>query len=86
MVRCKVICTEKAERFNQWSQNPEQDNVAVKLTVANGPTNKTWSKYTPSGEINLQITNPAAFSQFKLGQAYFVDFTDAPLNEADEHV
>jgi hypothetical protein len=84
MVRCKMVCTEKAERFNQWSQQPEKETVVVKLTAANGPQNQTWSKYTPTGSIELQITNPAAFEQFKLGQAYFVDFVEAPLAEADE--
>lgn len=84
MVRCKMVCTEKAERFNQWNQQAGKDNVTVKLTAANGPQNQTWSKYTPSGGIELQITNPEAFEQFKLGQAYFVDFYEAPLAEADE--
>lgn len=86
MVRCKMVCTEKAERFNQWSQQPGKEAVAVKLTCANGPQNQTWSKFTPSGSIELQITNPAAYDQFKLGQAYFVDFTEAPLKEEDENI
>lgn len=85
MVRCKMVCTEKSERFNQWSGTPGQESVNVKLTAANGPQNQTWSKYTPSGDITLQITNPQAFNQFKLGQAYFVDFTESPLNEKDEN-
>jgi len=39
--------------------------------------NKDWSKWTPSGELRLTITNPDAYEQFKLGKAYFVDFTAA---------
>lgn len=84
MVRCKMIVTEKAERFNQWQNDASKEQVNVKLTIANGPANKTWSKYTPSGSMELSITNPAAFDQMKLGQAYFVDFTEAPFNETDE--
>ena len=41
--------------------------------------NKDWSRWTPSGELRLTITNPDAYEQFKLGKAYFVDF-----NPADE--
>lgn len=39
--------------------------------------NAEWSKWTPSGEVKLTITNPLAFEQFKIGRAYFVDFTPA---------
>lgn len=39
--------------------------------------NKEWSKYTPSGELRLTITNPEAYEQFKLGKPYYVDFSPA---------
>ncbi len=40
--------------------------------------NKSFSKWTPSGEIKLSITNPAAIDFFDLGKAYYIDFTPAP--------
>ena len=40
--------------------------------------NKSWSKWTPSGTLELTITNPEAFNQFAVGQDYFVDFTPVP--------
>lgn len=39
--------------------------------------NTQWSKYTPSGEIKMMITNPKAVEKFELGKAYYVDFTAA---------
>ena len=85
MVRCKMVCTQKTDTFDQWATpTPSHNRSVVKLTAANGPLNKTWAKYTPSGSIELQIDNPAAMDQFKLGQAYMVDFTETPLAEADE--
>lgn len=39
--------------------------------------NAEWSKWTPSGELRMVITNPAAYEQIKLGKAYFVDLTPA---------
>ena len=36
--------------------------------------NQQWSRWTPSGELRLAITNPEAFKQFELGKAYYVDF------------
>lgn len=37
--------------------------------------NKTWSKYTPSGQLNMTITNPAAIEAFDKGKAYWIDIT-----------
>lgn len=85
MVRCKMICTEKLIRSSQYGVNmPAKESESVMLQAVAGEPNKTWSKYTPSGKIELQINNPAAFEQFKLGQAYFVDFTECPFAELDE--
>jgi hypothetical protein len=39
--------------------------------------NKTWSKYTPQGKIEMTITNQGAIDQFLIGRPYFVDFTPA---------
>lgn len=36
--------------------------------------NKDWSKYTPSGEIKMMITNPAAIDQFEIGSVYQITF------------
>lgn len=40
-------------------------------------TYKEWSKYTPSGEVRLDITNPPAAGGFESGKLYQVDFTPA---------
>jgi len=39
--------------------------------------NHIFSDATPSGEIKMQINNPAAAKQFNIGQSYYVDFTEA---------
>lgn len=38
--------------------------------------NSSWSKYTPSGIIELNITNPAAFKQFEVDKEYLVEFNE----------
>ncbi|WP_421849926.1 hypothetical protein [Oricola sp.] len=40
-------------------------------------TNKEWSRWTPSGEIKMTVTNPAAIARFEGGRSYYVDFTAA---------
>lgn len=52
----------------------------VKLSAASGEGNETWSKWTPSGSIEMSITNPDAVNQLELGKHFFVDFT--PADEA----
>lgn len=45
--------------------------------------NHQWSKATPSGEICLTITKPAAFQQFIPGRVYLVSFVE-DIQPADE--
>lgn len=56
------------------------DSGSVKLCANNSKEgdNQDWSKYTPSGQITMMITNPAAFEFFKQAlkdkSAIYVDF------------
>jgi hypothetical protein len=65
----------------------DSGNVAVEVQlqpVFSGKdenANKSWSKWTPSGQVQMQITNPEASGQFEVGKPYFVDFT--PAGEAE---
>ncbi|MEH2077030.1 MAG: hypothetical protein V7K57_21960 [Nostoc sp.] len=71
MIRAKFTC-------QQNTLNHETQTATVTLTpVTNSATeeNLTFWKYTPAGQIELQITNPAAASQFAVGTDYYVDFT-----------
>lgn len=37
----------------------------------------TYAKWTPSGSLSLDITNPALHGKFSQGQTFYVDFTPA---------
>jgi hypothetical protein len=56
----------------------------VKLTAVHGNDNRTWTKWSPSGELRLSITNPSATEQFSPGAYVFLDFSEAPEKESDE--
>lgn len=45
--------------------------------AGNDDANKEWSKWTPSGELSMQITNPAAVDALKLGVCYYLDISPA---------
>ena len=36
--------------------------------------NYSWSQYTPSGKLEMTITNPAAYEQFVPGKAFLMTF------------
>lgn len=82
-VRAKFRCTQIIKTCYAGNDAPV-DMVQVKLSAVYGETNKTWSKWTPSGELTMTINNPAALEQYHVGEFYFLDFTDAPAKEADE--
>lgn len=45
---------------------------------ANGESeDNTYARYTPSGEVRLNITNPDLIGKFKPGQKFYADFTPA---------
>lgn len=44
--------------------------------------NASWSKATPSGRLQMTITNPAAFEQFRTGHEYLLTFEDVTPTEA----
>jgi len=53
-------------------------NIELQPVFASGDgENADWSKYTPSGKIEMCITNPAAIEQFSLGQEYYLTFEAA---------
>lgn len=39
-----------------------------------GKGNEDWSKWTPSGEIKMMVTNPRAIEAFELGKEYELTF------------
>jgi hypothetical protein len=60
-----------------WEGAPEESKK-VKLYCQYDPElseDQRFCKATPSGSAEYLIDNPAAVAQFKVGQAYYVDFT-----------
>lgn len=59
-------------------------NVEIKMAAAFGSYlnglpegNGDWSKWTPSGELSMTVTNPAAIDQFEIGGVYRLSFDKA---------
>ncbi len=65
-VRAKFRCTSK-----------DGGTVQFDAVTSGSEENKTWAKYTPSGQLRMQIDNPAASDQFEAGKEYYLDITPA---------
>lgn len=72
-VRAKFYVAEK-------TQTTSGDRVVLQA-VCRGEENKQWSKYTPSGRIELSVLNEVAVEQFVVGDEMYVDFTPAPKGQ-----
>lgn len=66
------------------TSQPGDVNVEIKMAAAFGgylkglpEGNKDWSKYTPSGELAITITNPSAIAEFEVGEVYELSFDKA---------
>ncbi len=53
----------------------------VRMSPVTGDENERFWTASPSGSLELSMTNPAAAGVFKLGRCYYLDFTEAPEKE-----
>lgn len=75
-VRAKFKCWSIQHNY---SHSPTASAAQITLTpvFGNEGENASWSQATPSGKIEMLITNPAAIAAFELGKDYYIDFTPA---------
>ena len=77
MIKAKFQCVSVGRVYcGQDHQTKEEKfEEEVVLRPASGDENRDWSKYTPSGELKMRITQEGAVGQFAPGKYYFLDFT-----------
>jgi hypothetical protein len=91
MVRAKFTVSEITQRLASvptgevdekgYAKYVSKPVDAIKMSPVFGPDNKEFWVASPQGSIEIVCTNPAATGQLKLGQAYYVDFSEAPETE-----
>lgn len=68
----------RIEQFTQ-SERLHFNAVCAKSYPADGSDeDNTYAKFSPQAEFSITITNPALIGQLKVGEKYYVDFTQAP--------
>ncbi|KNC91285.1 hypothetical protein [Trabulsiella odontotermitis] len=71
-VRAKFCC-----HFIKKYDGNKSQTVHMSAVIDDTPENKKWSKYTPSGELQMHISNPDALDQFEQGKEYYIDIQPA---------
>lgn len=63
----------------EWGEKLKMQAVSKSTPYPPDGTDEdnTYATFTPSGTIELTITNPALHGKFKAGQKFYVDFTEA---------
>lgn len=74
MTRAKMVLESKTPN----PDDPTIVDVKFRAVYGDGSDNASWSKWTPSGVIELQITNPAAHEPLEVGAEFYVDFSRVP--------
>lgn len=78
-VRAKFKC------INIDAQFHGTENVTFEPRYEDGDeaVNKAWSEATPTGKLEMTITNPALLGHYQAGKQYFIDIELAPEAEQD---
>lgn len=81
-VKAKFFVSEVKHLFTQGGGDSVVATVKLQPCFGSHPggdseENKSFSKWTPQGSIEMTITNPAAIDFFELGAPYYIDFVRA---------
>lgn len=57
------------------SPNDVMATITLIPVYGDGKGNESWSKYTPSGKLEMNVTNPAAIAAFELGKTFQIEFS-----------
>lgn len=69
---------------HDWATQIEMQPVTTSPFGPDGESeDNSYARWTPSGLLQLTISNPNLMKAFEVGQIYYVDFT-APEQKADE--
>jgi hypothetical protein len=64
----------KVETIAPQEADGSVTQITLRAVYGGSPENEKFFKYTPSGQIDLNVVNPTAAKKFVLGQEYYVDF------------
>lgn len=75
-VRMKLVVNTVAQQGGDGGVGAEEITMSPVTSSVEGSANKTWSQYTPCGQIRFTVTNKELFGRFKPGQFFFADLSE----------
>jgi len=72
MVRAKFQVVEVAQNVSGGEARKIKLSPIYDQTI---PEDRRFAQATPSGELTMYLTNPAAIEQLTLGKFFYLDFT-----------
>ncbi len=66
-------------KFRCCTVTKHQGGMESAMFVAS--TDAEWSKYTPNGKLEIDITNDALYGSLTPGKQYFLDITEVAEEE-----
>lgn len=76
-VKAKFVCGYVQKTYAADGKTQNGVNVSFYAVYGGGEDNKSWSEATPSGQLNMFISNPAVFGAFEAGKNYFLTLESA---------
>lgn len=76
--KCRVTGVHNVSSLHSKEEGLVETKIVTLQPVFGGDdddANKQWSRWTPSGQLQLTITNPEVFPELVNGKTFFVDFT-----------
>ena len=70
-LRAKFSCVKIEPTNDTWA-------ITLKPVLSGSAENRNFFKWTPGGEIVLQVVGSDTAGQMTVGHDYYVDFTEAP--------
>jgi hypothetical protein len=71
----KTRCKFQVEKVTTYSGNYEQ--VTLNAVYGGSAENVSFASATPSGKLEITVTNPNVIGQFKPGESYYLDLIPA---------
>ena len=82
MIRAKLQVQSVTPSGNPPTSESLSMSAVTSSTKPYGPQGEnednTFARYTPMASFSATINNPALFGKFKVGQEFYLDFTEAP--------
>lgn len=71
MLKAKFKCVSVTRRAD------DTETIGLMPVIGNNGENAQWSKFTPNGNLEMVISNPAAQGLIQPGREYFLDLREA---------